>query len=95
MLEVQITGMVKYGSGLVAVTPALKEELIRAGVDKRRLQGKILLEINHFWLGKLESGSYGSAYHITSPKEDYKKIKAAVSQWEMRTGRSIDSLYYR
>jgi hypothetical protein len=85
--------MAKCGINLVEVTPALKEELQKAGIAKARLRGRVLLEFEHLFLGKYVAGSYMSQYYLITAREETPKVRQAVRAWEQRTGRKIETLY--
>ena len=85
--------MAKCGINLIEATPALKEELQKAGISKARLRGKVLLEFEHLFLGKYVAGSYMSQYYPITAREETPKVRQAVRAWEQRTGRKIETLY--
>ena len=85
--------MAKRGINLVGVTPALKEELQKAGIAKARLRGEVLLEFRHLFLGKYVAGSYTTQYYPLTTREETPKVRQAVRAWEQRTGRRIETLY--
>lgn len=85
--------MTKCGINLVEATPALKEELQKAGISKARLRGTVLLEFKHLYLGKYASGSYTTQYYPITAREEAPMVRQAVRNWEQRTGRRIETLY--
>lgn len=84
--------MVKYGYDLVLVTPAMKEEMVLAGVPKDALRGKVLVNTYSNDLCRLSAGCYGTKYYFSSPKSMRSEIKQGIKQWELRTGRQVRDL---
>lgn len=84
--------MVKYGTDLVLVTNAMKEELRSAGVKKSALKGKVLLNVRTMDLCRLCAGCYGSKYYFSASENERPNIRRGVARWENRTGRDVMDL---